>query len=150
MLRKVLLLSNFLTFDSVLEVKASERSDSDALVRETAMEENRSLLECFACPYLESLRVSQELDMLFTKSLYHFFMPYGLRLIQGLATNVLYGIVGNVQCLGDRAVGNVLVGGWSGVLAPEPEEENGSLELLLFLLSIIGKTLCFHHKFSYY
>ena len=92
-------MSNFLSFDSVLEVKASERSNSDALVRETAMEENRSLFECFACPYLESLRVSQELDVLFTKSLYRFLIPYGLRLFQGLSANVLYSVVRNVQGL---------------------------------------------------
>ena len=99
MKRKVLFLSNFLTFDSVLEVKSSERSDGDAFVRESTMEQNSSLLESFACPKLESLRIGQKLDMLFTKSLNLLIMIYVLRLIQGLSTNVLYSVIGNVQGL---------------------------------------------------
>ena len=66
MSRHVFFLSDLLPFNPVLEVEAPEGSDSDAFVRELAMEQNGSLLKRIACPPLESLRVSQKLDMFFT------------------------------------------------------------------------------------
>ena len=61
----MLLLPDFLAFDAVFEVKSSERSDRDAFLSELSMEQFGSKLERFACPLLESGRVSQVLDVFF-------------------------------------------------------------------------------------
>ena len=90
---------DLLTFDAVFEVKSSEGSYSDSFISVSAMEENCSLLERLACPLLKSMKVSQELDVLFTE---HKQLSRWSQLgswLDGVSTNMLNTVVGDVQGL---------------------------------------------------
>ena len=90
---------DLLTFDPVFEVKSSEGSYSDSFISVSAMEENCSLLECLACPFLKSMRVSQKFDVLFTEPIYLSRWFYLWSLLDGVSTNMLNTVVGDVQGL---------------------------------------------------
>ena len=64
-----------------------------------------------------------------------------------MAANMLHTVVRNVQGLRNRVVRNVLVRGWRGVCAPEPEQQHGRLYLGLLLLRVTRKSIHFDHVF---
>ena len=65
--RHVLLLSDLLAFDSILEIESPQARHCNAFVSESAMEQHRSLQKCEASPLLKSFWAQEEIKVLLVK-----------------------------------------------------------------------------------
>jgi len=116
--RFILLLSYFLSLDSVLQVKPTEWIHGNAFVGEHAVKEHSPLLQCLTRPKLKGIFVCEEIDMLLFQFLYHLFCSWLLYLQQSLTAEVLDCAIGDAKSLRYRPIGTVLEAFLCWLLSP--------------------------------
>ena len=139
MWRHVFFLSDFLSLDAVPQVKLSQACHGNSLVGKLSMEQDGPPLKRFACPSFKSRVASQKVDVFLAQlTCNSFWLLCGF---QCLAANMLHSIVGEVQGLRNRTVGDVFIRGRCGIRTPESEKQNSHLYFCLLLLRIFQQSL---------
>ena len=88
--RHVLLLSDLLAFEAILDVESSQGGHSYSLVSEPTMEQLCSFLESEARPHFESFVIEQEINMLFLQETRLLFERENFGLFESLPADILY------------------------------------------------------------
>jgi hypothetical protein len=92
----MLLLPDFLSFDSILKIQSAQSRYCNALVRETPVKQPGSPLKWLSCPLFEYGVARQELYMLLAQLVCCCAEFERLRYFQGLAADMLHTVVSNV------------------------------------------------------
>jgi len=137
-LRHVLLLSDFLSFETIFEIELPEGGHSDAFVSEAAMEELGSLLESETGPLFKSLRIEQKVEMLVIKNVSLLFEGEGLWRLESLGAEVLHLIGSEAENSGNISEGKKPGGFEGGSSCSVAKEESSLFELALEVLGQFG------------
>ena len=137
-LRHVLLLSDFLALETILEIELSEGGHSDAFVSEAAVEELGSLLESEASPLFKSLGADQKVDMFLLKDMSLLFEGEGLWRLESLGAEMLNLVGSEAENSGNDSEGEIPGGLEGGGGCSVAKEKCSLFELGLEVLRQFG------------
>lgn len=94
--RQVLFLAHLLSLYFVFKVKSTESGNCDLSFWEASMEKYSSHLQCITCPFLERVRIQQEINMLLSEQVLFFYTRVKLHSLR-MSTQVLNRVVGLLE-----------------------------------------------------
>jgi len=137
-LRHVLLLSDFLSFETIFEIELPEGGHSDAFVSEATVEELGSLLESETSPQFKSLGTEQKVNMFLMKDTRLLFEGEGLWRLESLGAEMLNLVGSEAENATNDSEGEIPGGLEGGGSCSVAKEKSSLFELTLEVLRQFG------------
>jgi len=119
---QIFFLSNFLSSDTIFEVKSSERSNSYSFVLEPSMESDLSLFHSKTSPLFECFRAQKIVKMLLIKLSFFLLSTWSFHSFKCLSANMLNFVFSQVQTLGNGLISSILASKRCWSLWSEPDK----------------------------
>ena len=129
--RHTLLLPDFLSLDSILEIESPQTRHSNALVSESAVEQYGSLLKRETSPLLKSFRVQEEIKVLLVKEARSLLEIESFGRIERFGADILHFIGSELQSACNDSVREIFGGFARGSEIFEAQKESSLLKLRL-------------------